>query len=342
MLGPKARVQAPPNLVELGECRLLLGRRHRRLGRRLAAHPRPREPRAPLAVARAAARVTAEAGLELRPRLTVHPEYVVAGEPWLDPRVLPATWRRWRRPTAWPDPAYDPSACPGRSPTAALAHAELGRTDLHTAVDTEGRTADRRSDFDTVYGDWDSLREDSPTVSAVSSSEKRPNRAASREAAGRAACAAAERDPAGLTDEQALTLITAEGELLEQVCRLADDLRRDVVGDEVTYVVNRNINFTNVCYVGCRFCAFAQRRTDADAYSLSLDEVADRAAGGLGARRDRGVHAGRHRPGAARDGVLRPGRRREAPGAGHARARVLARWRSSTAPAAPGCPSRTS
>ena len=59
--------------------------------------------------------------------------------------------------------------------------------------------------------------------------------------------------------------------------RLADDLRRETVGDEVTYVVNRNINFTNVCYVGCRFCAFAQRRTDADAYSLSLDQVADRA-----------------------------------------------------------------
>ena len=52
---------------------------------------------------------------------------------------------------------------------------------------------------------------------------------------------------------------------------------REVVGETITYVVNRNINFTNVCYVGCRFCAFAQRRTDADAYSLSLDEVADRA-----------------------------------------------------------------
>jgi FO synthase len=94
---------------------------------------------------------------------------------------------------------------------------------------------------------------------------------------GLAALKAAERDPGGLSDEHALTLITAEGELLDQVCRLADDLRRETVGDEVTYVVNRNINFTNVCYVGCRFCAFAQRRTDADAYSLSLDEVADRA-----------------------------------------------------------------
>ncbi|HEY0718092.1 MAG TPA: 5-amino-6-(D-ribitylamino)uracil--L-tyrosine 4-hydroxyphenyl transferase CofH, partial [Streptosporangiaceae bacterium] len=42
-------------------------------------------------------------------------------------------------------------------------------------------------------------------------------------------------------------------------------------------VVNRNINFTNVCYTGCRFCAFAQRRTDADAYTLSLQQIGDRA-----------------------------------------------------------------
>jgi FO synthase len=93
----------------------------------------------------------------------------------------------------------------------------------------------------------------------------------------REALRAAERDPSSLTDDQALTLMTAEGEVLREVCRIADELRREVVGDEVTYVVNRNINFTNVCYTGCRFCAFAQRRTDADAYSLSLDEVADRA-----------------------------------------------------------------
>ncbi len=42
-------------------------------------------------------------------------------------------------------------------------------------------------------------------------------------------------------------------------------------------MVNRNINFTNVCYTGCRFCAFAQRRTDADAYTLSVEQVGDRA-----------------------------------------------------------------
>src|SRR4029079_11500404 len=93
---------------------------------------------------------------------------------------------------------------------------------------------------------------------------------------GLAALRAAEKDPGNLSDEHALTLMTAEGDLLREVCRLADDLRRETVGDDVTYVVNRNINFTNVCYVGCRFCAFAQRRSEADAYSLSLDEVGDR------------------------------------------------------------------
>ena len=116
--------------------------------------------------------------------------------------------------------------------------------------------------------------------------------------------------------------MTAEGELLDQVVKLADALRRETVGDDVTYVVNRNINFTNVCYVGCRFCAFAQRRTDADAYSLSLEQVADRAAEAWDARRVRGLHAGRHRPRAPRYGVLRPRRRGEAAGARDARARV--------------------
>ena len=59
----------------------------------------------------------------------------------------------------------------------------------------------------------------------------------------------------------------------------ADGLADDRAGRwaTTTYVVNRNINFSNVCYVGCRFCAFAQRERDADAYRLSVDEVADRA-----------------------------------------------------------------
>src|SRR5439155_15924199 len=78
-------------------------------------------------------------------------------------------------------------------------------------------------------------------------------------------------------DEDALALFQAEGAGLEALCGVADDLGREAVGDEVTYVVNRNINFTNVCYTGCRFCAFAQREADAESYTLTLAEVADRA-----------------------------------------------------------------
>ena len=93
-----------------------------------------------------------------------------------------------------------------------------------------------------------------------------------------AALRQAERDPATLTDDQAIALLGADGPDLEALAGIADALRRGVMGDDVTYVVTRNINFTNVCYTGCRFCAFAQRRTDADAYTLSLRQIGDRAA----------------------------------------------------------------
>ncbi len=79
-----------------------------------------------------------------------------------------------------------------------------------------------------------------------------------------------------ITDEDALALFRTEGPALEALSEVADGLRREAVGDDVTYVVNRNINFTNVCYVGCRFCAFAQREVDAESYTLTLAEVADR------------------------------------------------------------------
>ncbi len=79
-----------------------------------------------------------------------------------------------------------------------------------------------------------------------------------------------------IRDEQALALFRAEGPALDALCDVADGLRADAVGDDVTYVINRNLNFTNVCYVGCRFCAFAQRERDAESYTLTLEEVADR------------------------------------------------------------------
>ena len=281
VLGPKARVQAPPNLVDTepdsGECRALLEAGVDDWGGVSPLTPDHVNPERPWPSLERLRALTAECGFELRPRLTVHPEYVLQREPWLDPRVS-AHVAALAADDGLARPGVRPTGLPWQEPDGAQdvlhsGHAGHGRTDLHTEVDTTGRTHDRRSDFDEVYGDWDELRGSS--VELVETTPSMVSTSSTTE--GAAALAAAERDPAGLTDEQALTLMTAEGELLEQVCRLADDLRREAVGDEVTYVVNRNINFTNVCYVGCRFCAFAQRRTDADAFSLSLEQVADRA-----------------------------------------------------------------
>jgi FO synthase len=85
------------------------------------------------------------------------------------------------------------------------------------------------------------------------------------------------QDGGQLSREQCLLLANAEGDDLLGLLVAADTLRRDLVGNLVTYVVNRNINFTNVCFVGCKFCAFSRGPREADTYFLSLDQLAQKA-----------------------------------------------------------------
>jgi len=80
-----------------------------------------------------------------------------------------------------------------------------------------------------------------------------------------------------LSFEQALLLATADGADLQSLVAVADHLRSETNGETITYVVNRNINFTNVCFVGCSFCGFGRGPQAADAYSLSFEEVVRRA-----------------------------------------------------------------
>src|SRR5215472_4170119 len=80
-----------------------------------------------------------------------------------------------------------------------------------------------------------------------------------------------------LTFDQGLLLATAEGAALEALIAVADALRRETVGQTITYVVNRNINFTNVCFVGCSFCGFGKGPGAPDAYSLSTADVVRKA-----------------------------------------------------------------
>ncbi|MEV5428481.1 bifunctional FO biosynthesis protein CofGH [Streptomyces sp. NPDC052701] len=264
VMGPSACLQAPPNLVD-SEYERLIGAGIDDWGGVSPLTIDHVNPERPWPQIEELARRSAAAGFELRERLCVYPEFVRRGEPWLDPRLRPHV-------AALADPhtglAREDAVVEGRpwqEPEEVFTAS--GRTDLHASIDTEGRSADRREDFDEVYGDWDALRE----AAAPGMAPERIDTDV------RQALATAADDPTRLTDAEALALLHADGPALDALCRIADDVRRSAVGDDVTYIVTRNINFTNVCYTGCRFCAFAQRRTDADAYTLSLEQVADRA-----------------------------------------------------------------
>ncbi len=83
-------------------------------------------------------------------------------------------------------------------------------------------------------------------------------------------------------DENAIVqLFQARGSDYQAICEAADGLRREVVGDTVTYAINRNINYTNVCYLSCTFCAFSKGKTTealrGKAYVLNSAEVTQRA-----------------------------------------------------------------
>ncbi|MFI1304681.1 bifunctional FO biosynthesis protein CofGH [Streptomyces sioyaensis] len=266
IMGPSTRIQAPPNLVD-GEYALLIGAGIDDWGGVSPLTLDHVNPERPWPQIEELAERCATAGFELRERLPIYPEFLQRGEPWLDPRLLPHV-----RALADPETglAVEDAPVVGRpwqEPDEGFTRNSTGRTDLHHTIDTEGRTADRRDDFDEIYGDWEALREAAAPGMVPERLDTDVRQALSQAA----------DDPTKLTDAEALALLHADGPALDALCTIADELRRAMVGDDVTYIVTRNINFTNVCYTGCRFCAFAQRRTDADAYTLSLSQVADRA-----------------------------------------------------------------
>jgi 7,8-didemethyl-8-hydroxy-5-deazariboflavin synthase CofH subunit len=81
-------------------------------------------------------------------------------------------------------------------------------------------------------------------------------------------------------EDEIVTLFAARGPEVRAVAEVADDLRRQTVGDEVTWVANRNINYTNICTFKCRFCAFSKGPLSlnlrGDPYLLSFEDIAER------------------------------------------------------------------
>ena len=270
VLGPSMRIQAPPNLIG-DQYALILAAGIDDWGGVSPLTPDHVNPERPWPQIDDLAGHTAAAGFTLRERLTAYPGYL--REPWLDPRLTAHVAALADPGTGLASESAIPRGLPWQEPDGGWGDA-TGRTDLHVTIDTTGRTKDRRDDFAEVYGDWAEIGARIEPAARHAAPAAAPPRL---RADVRAALRKAERDPAGLTDAQALALLDSDGAELDALAALADALRAEAAGEDVSYVVTRNINFTNVCYTGCRFCAFAQRRTDADAYTLSLTQVGDRA-----------------------------------------------------------------
>jgi FO synthase len=265
ILGPRMTVQAPPNLSDPHYPRLLDAGIND-WGGVSPVTPDHVNPEAPWPKLEALRRNTAERGFELRERLCVYPEYAGRPDPWLAGKMrAPVGALLGDDGLARPDHRAEP--IPWQDPDVRWKPRTI---DLAFAKSPD---AGLREDADTVYGDLEGLEVEATRAWAVRRRDPIridiQVRAALRKAEG--------HRPDDITDDEALALFEAEGGALEALCRTADELRREAAGDEVSYVVNRNVNFTNVCYVGCRFCAFAQREVDPESYTLTLHEVADRA-----------------------------------------------------------------
>jgi FO synthase len=263
VMGPHVSVQAPPNLSDRGQQLRLLDAGISDWGGVSPLTPDHVNPERPWPAIEALAATTASRGKTLRERLTIYPRFAADPDHYLAGKMRRpvaalldteglAREGAMPEPVGWQDPdvAWKPRTI-----------------DLTFA---KGPEAGLRVDAEAVYGEISS--EDAVTVAWAS----RQGSPARLDAEIRRALRKAERHRS-ISDAEALALFQAEGADLDALRAVADGLRQEVVGDVVTYVINRNINFTNVCYVGCRFCAFAQREVDPEAYTLTLEEVADRA-----------------------------------------------------------------
>jgi FO synthase len=223
LLGPSMHVQAPPNLTDPEHLADLIAAGIDDWGGVSPVtpdHVNPERPWPALDVLRAA---TERAGRTLAPRLTVYPEYVRAEDQWLHPDVRTAVRHASDLEGLARDDAW---ASGGDTPPPIL-----------VGVDR----ADRVDDGPGPTG---------PDLVRTSHVQARGGRVAE----------VLDGVRAGQTVEEAeiVALLGARGPEVRAVADVADQLRRDIVGDDVTFVRNRNINYTNICTFKCRFCAFSK------------------------------------------------------------------------------------
>jgi FO synthase len=262
VLGPRMHVQAPPNLSDPAQQLRLLDAGIDDWGGVSPLTPDHVNPEKPWPTIAALSDTTAARGKRLLERLTIYPEFAAKPDPYLAAKMR-APVRALLGADGRAAQDMNPTATPWQDPDVEWKPRQI---DLNFS---KAQGAGLRKDAEAVYGDFEAL----DVTRIWDRSEVAPQRLDSEI---KSALTKAEHHRA-ISDDEALALFRADGESLRALCSVADGLRAEAVGDEITYVINRNINFTNVCYVGCRFCAFAQREVDAESFTLTLSEVADRA-----------------------------------------------------------------
>ena len=245
VLGPEMHIQAPPNLSP-GVLTRLVAAGIDDWGGVSPVTPDFVNPEAPWPHLERLAEETAAAGKTLVERLTVYPEWALDGELWLDD---------------------------GRGQSRGIRRMGGVRAAVLQRIDSAGLP---RTD------DWSPGEQTPPPreiLDAVTASPARANGSGPATSDSPAVRSILDRARAGddLTEGEIAALFGARGADFTAVCAAADAIRREVNGDTVTYVVNRNINYTNVCYFKCQFCAFSKGKLSENLrgkpYDLELDEI---------------------------------------------------------------------
>ena len=287
VLGPGTSVQAPPNLRPGALARLVEAGLDD-WGGVSPVTPDHVNPEAPWPHLTELERATESAGKSLAPRLPIHPGYVADLERWVDPglrgAVLAASdGRGLGRETEWyaGDAERTPSgladgAGPGRPERGSSRRDGDGdRWDAPDAEHAPSGLANGTGPGRTTRGagrrGGNGNRRPGNSMAGVVATRISPSLGAVLDRV---------REGAPLDEAQVVRLFGARGGEARAVCEAADALRRERNGDVVSYVVNRNINYTNVCYFRCRFCAFSKGRLSANLrgrpYDLDLAEIARR------------------------------------------------------------------
>ncbi|MBA2537685.1 MAG: bifunctional FO biosynthesis protein CofGH, partial [Actinobacteria bacterium] len=249
VLGPDVNIQTPPNL-SYDEFPRLLDAGINDWGGVSPVTIDHVNPEAPWPEVERLAAATRARGLELVPRLPIYPEYVHDLDRWTEPRVAAAIRARadgtgHAREDGWAAGASGPP-----SDSMQFAEPSWGTPAHHPLSSVAGNSAH--------VGNGMRLNGGGPVKEVLAKFR-----------------AEIELDEADVT-----TLFQARGDDFRAVTAAADALRRDVCGDTVTYVVTRNINYTNVCYFRCGFCAFSKGKLAANLrgapYLVPLDEIVRR------------------------------------------------------------------